>query len=95
MPATRRRRIVRRAVMALAVVVLLVVWYVAAFASVSWSVGAGYISGKTDDVMQHTVFAPLRWYAYDDPDKPFANDLRTLRLWCLLQGEADWDSLDE
>ena len=91
---TRKRRIVRWCALVWAAVILLPVWYVAAFASVSWSTGAGYISGKSDDRMKHTVFAPLYWYAYGHPYRPFAKDLRTLRVWCLLEGDVPWEELE-
>src|SRR5262245_60471502 len=55
------RRIVRRAVMALAVVVL-PVWYVAAWLAVSRATHDGFISGPMAARLA-PVFAPIRHYA--------------------------------
>jgi hypothetical protein len=65
MPATSRRRIVRRTVMALAVVVLLPVWYVAAWLAVSRAAGDGLISRRTVQSV-HVYQLPL--YEYADAD---------------------------
>ena len=61
MPLTRRRRIVRRAVMALAVVVLLPVLYVGSIISASFAWGAGWLPGGMSPVLE-AVNAPLIWY---------------------------------
>jgi len=61
MPATRSRRIVRRAVMALAVAMLLPVWYVGSWLIVSKAANSGVISYKAALVI-HPAFEPLNAY---------------------------------
>jgi hypothetical protein len=73
MPCTRRRRIVRRAVMALAVVLLLPVWYVAAWLAVSRAAHDGMIRPATVLTIR-PAFAPL--ITYCESELPAAAWLR-------------------
>src|SRR5262245_46063674 len=62
MRATRPRRIVRRAVIALAVVVLLVAWYVSAWLLVTHATQRSIIDGSVA-LRIRPVFEPLRRHA--------------------------------
>ncbi|MFO1093945.1 MAG: hypothetical protein U0992_11625 [Planctomycetaceae bacterium] len=65
MSDTRPRRFVRRVVMALAVAVLLPVWYVGAWLSIGWLANEGFISVTTAKMMR-PAFAPILVYAESD-----------------------------
>jgi hypothetical protein len=64
MTERRPRRIVRRAVMVVAVVVLLLSGYLSAFISAAWLYGHGTISYPTFATLRDTVFAPANWYGH-------------------------------
>src|SRR5262245_28446366 len=61
MPTTRPRRIVRRAVLALVVVVLLPVWYVGGWIAISKLINEGYIGRSVAD-HGRPLFLPLIRY---------------------------------
>jgi hypothetical protein len=89
MPATRRRRIVRRAVMALAVAVLLLGWYVASYLTWRWA---------THDMPASKFVAINRWVyplwipiaAYEGSDLPLSVEFLTLDLWLQSGGRSTW-----
>jgi len=84
MHTTRPRRNVRRAVMALAVVVLMPVAYVGNYGLESWLHGRGIIGVGLDSTLQQTVFAPLHWYERNDL---YANRMiHCFGRWCYFQG---------
>ncbi|MFO1095672.1 MAG: hypothetical protein U0992_20560 [Planctomycetaceae bacterium] len=60
MPTTRPRRIVRRAVVAVAVVVLLLGWYFASVMCLGFAVGAGWVINPTPIVIAPLM--PMQWY---------------------------------
>ena len=63
---SRTRRIVRRAVMALVVAVLLISSYVSNWFLMFWLVGRGTITTGTSVDFQGTVFAPVVVYGQSD-----------------------------
>ena len=81
MPTTSRSRIVRRAVMVVAVVALLVSWYVGAYCGTYWLMGRGTLSVPTGIQIECTVFAPLVRY-----DGPGSKSLEKWRRWCYRTG---------
>jgi len=62
MPTTRRRRIVRRAVMVVAWVVLLVSGYMGSCLAVHFAMGAGWIRYPHETSPHETVYRPIVWY---------------------------------
>jgi len=76
---TTRRRIVRRAVMALAVVVLLPVWYVGSWLAISRAQRDRLIHPRTAQKIS-PAFRPI--VDYCDTELPGSNTLR--RLWWYL-----------
>jgi len=65
MHTTRSRRIIRRAVMALAVVVLLPVWYVGTWLVLSRAAREDMIDGSMTAQIR-PAFVPLIWYCNSD-----------------------------
>ena len=61
MPATRRRRIVRRAVMALAGAVLLPACYVGSYVSLMYADSAGWVPAPFGEIID-TIYHPIGWY---------------------------------
>ncbi|MFO1092594.1 MAG: hypothetical protein U0992_04665 [Planctomycetaceae bacterium] len=61
MPATRPRRIIKRAVMALAVVVALPVWYVGSVMCLGFAIGAGWVSTSPPAIVIAALM-PIDWY---------------------------------
>ena len=80
-PLTPRRRIVRRAVMVVAVVVLLPAAYICAYGETYWLWGRGTISIRTLTRLELNVFAPLHYY-----DGPGSKSLREWCGWCHWMG---------
>jgi len=80
MPTTRRRRIVRRAVIA---GMLLSVLYVGNYLTLHWLYGGGYIGPAVFDACNSTLYVPMRLYA--SSDLPGAYTLRAAahgwRIW--------------
>jgi len=81
MPATRPRRIVRRAVMVLAGVVLLPVWYVGSYGSAHWLTGRGELPHSALRHLNRTAFYPLEWYGRQH-GMPGADAIRSFPRWC-------------
>jgi len=75
MPCPRRRRTVRRVALCIAAVLLLPVWYVAAWLAVSRAAHDGYISVNSV-AMVRPVFVPLK--SYCDAKRPGGAVLRDL-----------------
>jgi hypothetical protein len=84
MAEPRKRRIVRRAVMALVVVVLLPVWYVGAWLAVSRAERDGLAASRTLE-RAYPVFVPLLRYC--ESDWPGADLLS--RVWWKVNPETD------
>lgn len=82
MPATRRRRIVRRAVMAVAVVVLTVL-YAVGYAGVYWCDGRGVLNERFLGIVKSS-YLPLDLYC--ETDMPGADWLSVKRLVWKLDG---------
>jgi len=57
------RQIFRRAVIALAVVVLLPVWYIGSYATMWWMIGNGSLSWSVTSPLCKTIYEPLESYA--------------------------------
>ena len=77
----RKRRIVRRAALTVAGVVLLLNGYVVAFIGTRWAVSHGHFgmaAGSTP------VFAPLNHYG--GSDLPGGRDFAALTVWCCADG---------
>jgi hypothetical protein len=89
MPATRPRRIVRRAVMALAACVLLLSGYVLSLGAFNWYAGrrqvdTGAMPGtRTFQIATH-IYAPLMLYS--DGDLPGGRFISTFAIWCRAHG---------
>ena len=91
MRPTTRRRIVRGAVMALAVVVLLVSGYVGSHGCACWLHGRGAISDTQQLTLNRTVFAPV-----GDPDIPGGILAYKVGEWCYWRGSGKakaWEDL--
>src|SRR5262245_49077867 len=106
MSATRPRRIVRRAVIALAVVVLLPVWYVASWGTVQWLPGRGVSLQPERQISQaissggvdRIVFMPLDRYSLCG--LPGGKSAWVFSRWCFWRGrvevrEVTWHELEE
>lgn len=97
MAESRKRRIVRRAVIALAVVVLLLSGYVSAYFGMSWLRGRRVVSPNQAKTIRTTVFAPFHAYKQDE-DAPGSRTFRLLELWCMNHGNGSpcsWKELEE
>lgn len=81
MATTNRRRIVRRAVMALAAVVLLPVWYVASLMTIAFLWGADALPSGFLNV----YIVPADWYC--DRELPGSEKLIELFQWIVEAGE--------
>jgi hypothetical protein len=79
MPPTRRRRIVRRAVMALGGCVLLVWLYLSSYFMMWWGVGSGVVPLDVKRQLEVTLYAPLECYI--DDGRPGGKELKRLRNW--------------
>lgn len=89
MTPTRLRRIFRRAVMALAGLLSLMVWYIATFGACHWYAGRQIVSGNYAPIplnMQLKPFGPL--YRYEETDWPGAHTLSTWHSWCVGKGKG-------
>ena len=97
MAETRKRRIVRRAVIVLACVVLLVGGYVGSYCSMYWLRGTRVVNPSQSHALKATVFAPLDAYIKDE-DAPGSHTIRVLELWCMYHGAGKpwtWNEVDE
>jgi hypothetical protein len=77
-------RIIRRAVMAVAVVVLLLGSYLGSYAGAVWLEGQRRISRPTLNSLRETVFAPAHYYA--DSYFPGAQTYRRCVLYAHFRG---------
>ncbi|MFO1094713.1 MAG: hypothetical protein U0992_15615 [Planctomycetaceae bacterium] len=87
MPATRPQRIVKRAVMALAVVLLLLNGYVVSYVGMFWLAGRGSWSLGTVGRLQTTVFEPIR--SYSQHEYPGTDLLTDMSGWAHLRGSGN------
>jgi hypothetical protein len=94
MPTTRRRRVVRRAVMALLVIVLLPIGYVSSYCGMYWLRGMRVVNPNQSHALKATVFAPLAAYINDN-DVPGSHTIRVLELWCMYHGNGKPWTLNE
>jgi len=85
MPDTRRRWIVRRAVMAL----VLLAAYVGSYGTSQWLHGRFGLS-RVPRLLQRTVYFPLR--GYEQSTLPGASTFETLSLWCFRNGRGNGNS---
>jgi len=85
MPCSRTRRTVRRSMLAVAAVVLLPVWYAAAWLIVSRAAHDGVISGNTVMTVR-PAFVPIKRYC--DADFPGGTVLRDL-WWKFNPGSSE------
>src|SRR4051812_22578933 len=86
MPATRPRRIVRRAVMVLTGIVLLLASYISCFGLVCWIEGRDPLRLPRPVSWESPVFAPLD--VYQQTEFPGAFALWKLTTWCSLVGHS-------
>jgi len=84
MPTTRRRRIVRRAVMALAVVVLLASGYVGLWLTCCFAYGAQLTPSWADTPMR-VVFAPIALYT--SSRYPGSSGVSEIASWTMQCGD--------
>ena len=87
MPATRRRRIVRTAVMALAVVVLLPVWYVGSVSLLMCVHYAGWMRSVTTSTPARWYVHPVMWYTMECESYPGSQLCWHLVIWSQQAGE--------
>jgi hypothetical protein len=86
MTEPRARRIVRRAVMALAVVVLLWGGYISSVAILCFAVNAGALPIDLPETwLWHRYSAPAIWYTRSD--LPGADQCRDLLDWACFEGD--------
>lgn len=85
-PATRERRIAKRASMSLAVIVLLASTYVSSFLGVCW-LRHGYLGGEFR--WSDRVHAPFYWYI--DSALPGSLQFAGFTLWCESRFRASFD----
>jgi hypothetical protein len=78
---TRRRQIVRRAVMVLAVPVLLAYLYVLSYLVAQWSVGRQLLPGNT---VIGLWYAPIELYEYSN--LPGGAEFLSVRIWFVSGG---------
>jgi hypothetical protein len=83
MPARRPRRIVRRAVMVLAGIVLLVAAYLSAFVGWNYCLGAGTVAPWAVPQAQ-TLFAPID--VYRNYGGPGVHQIDAIGVWGLKKG---------
>jgi hypothetical protein len=88
MPTTRRRRIVRRAAIAVAVVALLPVWYVSAALTITVAHAAGWIPGRymIQGSTIQVVFRPLN--AYTEANLPGTGRINQMGMAARDLGRA-------
>jgi hypothetical protein len=91
MPTTRRTRIVRRAVMAVAGLVLLVTLlasgYVSTFCGLFYLEGRGLDPWHGGPVSLDAVFEPLDMYRHDG--MPGGQTITDMSVWAYYRGKAD------
>jgi hypothetical protein len=86
MPTTRCRRIARRALMALAVVVLLLASSVSSWFCLHWLKGRGTISAPASKTLTQTVFVPV--IGCIGGELPRHEFLWRATLWCRFRGSG-------
>lgn len=86
MAKSRKRRVISRAVILLAVVVLLMCGYVSSYFAAHWAVMHGYRSLSPSKLR---VFRPIEWYVWNN-DHPGQVELRAIYFW---SGNPEADSL--
>jgi hypothetical protein len=87
MSESRKRRIVKRAVMALVAVLLLVSVYVGSYVGMFWLAGRGVFGLQTVGQLQTTVFEPIRLYSqHEFPGSDFLGDMCS---WAHLRGSGN------
>jgi hypothetical protein len=79
--AIRRRRIVRRAVMVLAVVVLLPIWYIGSVGFVVYLAGASLLPKGAQTHPCWHLMRPALWYV-NHPELPGSEMCRRYLQWC-------------
>jgi hypothetical protein len=93
MTERRRRRIVRSAVIATVVVVMLPAWYVGSYGLVNWNAGSGRVVLPYAIDLDGPLFAPVSWYIKSElPGSGTVDDFAT---WCLLNGAGHPTSWSE
>lgn len=90
MTGHRKRRIVRRAALALGIVALLVSGYVSAFAGVRWAAIHGHLSHSAKFT---PVFDPL--WAYTASELPGARAFDAFVAWCSYGGRVPYGDVRE
>ena len=93
MRTTCRYRIVRRAVMVIAVVVVLTGWYVSSYMSLNWCVGRQLVSLTTFDTLVETVFRPIT--EYRNSDWPGSQTLKAIDCLCYQRGRGESTTWEE
>jgi hypothetical protein len=92
MAVSRKRRIVKWAALAFAILSLLLASYVASWGAIQWLDEVGY--DWVDELrLDDNLFAPLALYA--DSELPLADDLRAFRMWCSMRGSISWELADD
>jgi hypothetical protein len=82
----RRRRFVRRAVMAVAGVVLLPAWYAISAASLIVATNAGWLPAALPESAILAYPKPLFWYS-ENSERPGALACRSLVGWAIKTGD--------
>jgi hypothetical protein len=96
MTERRPRRIVRRAVMAVAGIVLLLAGYVGSYGYMRWLHGREEIDSRSAAMFYATSYAPLR--LYERSGLPWSKHLRRFGAWCYWKGGGmsyKWQYVEE
>lgn len=85
-PVPKPRRIVRRAVMAMAVAVLLLNGYVASVGTLYMALGAGVLPQGVTETAAWRAYTTPSW-GYINSGSPGSGDFRDLIEWCANTGD--------
>jgi hypothetical protein len=87
---TRRRRVARRIVLAIAVPVVLLSGYVGSYFAFTAGRNAGSLSNYVWPIYERIGWVWLPVYEYERSDLPFSVELLAVDAWCWSQGTIEW-----
>lgn len=92
---SRKKRIVRRAVMVIAGVILALSLYLSSYCGVFWLFGKQAVNEEEFASLRATVFWPINVYGLSD--WPGGRSIRVTAYWCMFRSsgtEFAWDEVD-